>query len=314
MTSFNRPACLLIGTPKGITRSVLEALLKKGSKVLFTCSDDFIGSAELKRLSSLYGSQRVFFCPHEQNSTPSLEFVFKKAVNKFGEIGYVVNSTATNSLKLEATDLQGDLRKVDRKLNRMLVNEDVKSIERMGRLTTRYMGKQNNLKGGVLLNITSSVELSEGLGGKCCTVLGTTRALGLAKNVASHGVKTVTVYQPSIDYPDLSHSTHITDDQHSPYSETSKYNSYIREYTGYMALHTGDTQAAGTAWAFNQQLRLEEVLPEHICGSCGIANKMCFWLGCPMVEEDEMTGKTQIVQSQRQKPSHGELEHNQGSN
>ena len=78
-------------------------------------------------------------------------------------------------------------------------------------------------------------------------MLGTTRALGLEKRLAVHGVKTLTVYQPSIDYPDLSQAAQITDDQHSPYSEWNKYSSYTREYTGYMALYIGETEAPGTA-------------------------------------------------------------------
>ncbi len=51
----------------------------------------------------------------------------------------------------------------------------------------------------------------------CCTVLGTTRALGVNKQVARHGVRHMTVYQPNIDYPDLSPAAQITDDEHSPY-------------------------------------------------------------------------------------------------
>ena len=105
-------------------------------------------------------------------------------------------------------------------------------------------------------------------------MLGTTRALGLEKRLAIHGVKTLTVYQPSIDYPDLSQAAQITDDQHSPYSEWNKYSSYTREYTGYMALHIGETQAPGTAWAFDKELRLKQILPEDVPGTCGIANKV----------------------------------------
>jgi hypothetical protein len=54
-------------------------------------------------------------------------------------------------------------------------------------------------------------------------VLGTTRALGLARNVTRHGVRTTTLYQPIIDYPELNMAAQITDDQHTPYNTWSRY-------------------------------------------------------------------------------------------
>jgi len=291
MSNLRKQMCLVVGTPRGFTRSVLEALLKRGSKVLFACSDRSVGSAEHKRLSSLYGPHQVCYSSIDHTSDLALESVFMRALDTFGEISCVVSSTANDPLKLRKKDLQGDLSKVDRKLDSYLLEQDVSGITRMGHLATKYMGKQNGFQGGTLLNLTSSVELTGGGETGGCTVLGTTRALGLAKRVAVHGVKTCTVYQPTIDYPDVSQAAQITDDQHSPYSEWNKYSSYIREYTGYMALHIGETQAPGTAWAFNQQLRLEQVTPEDVQRTCGIANKMCFWLGCPMVTEKEQYSK-----------------------
>ena len=136
--------------------------------------------------------------------------------------------------------------KVERKLDSLLVKQDVNSMRQMGHLATKYMGKQNGFQGGTHLNLSSSVELSGSAGTGGCTVLGTTRALGLEKRLAVHGGKTLTVYQPSIDYPDLSQATHIT-----------------REYTGYMALHIGEIEAPGTAWAFDKELRLKQVLPVY---------------------------------------------------
>jgi hypothetical protein len=58
-------------------------------------------------------------------------------------------------------------------------------------------------------------------------VLGTTRALGLARNVARHGVRTTTLYQPIIDYPELNMAAQITDDQHTPYNTWSRWEDII---------------------------------------------------------------------------------------
>eukprot|EP00091_Calanus_sinicus_P012421 TRINITY_DN2801_c0_g1_i2.p1 TRINITY_DN2801_c0_g1~~TRINITY_DN2801_c0_g1_i2.p1 ORF type:complete len:317 (-),score=72.75 TRINITY_DN2801_c0_g1_i2:57-1007(-) len=294
MTNIGKSVSLVIGTPRGFTRSVLEALLKRGSKVLFACSDESAGSLEHDRLRSLYGPQQVFYSAVDQTSSEALESVFLRALDTLGEISCVVSSTANDPLDLGSEDLQGDMAKVERKLDSLLVKKDVNSMRQMGHLATKYMGRQNGFQGGTLLNLTSSVELNGSTEAGGCTVLGTTRALGLEKRLAIHGVRALTVYQPSIDYPDLSQATQITDDQHSPYSEWDKYSSYTREYTGYMALHVGETGAPGTAWAFNKELRLKQVLPEDVPGTCGITNKMCFWLGCPMVKEEEMLNNMNI--------------------
>ena len=53
-----------------------------------------------------------------------------------------------------------------------------------------------------------------------------------------------------------------------------------------MALHIADTGPAGAAWAFNDEFRLKQVSPGDVKTCCGIANKMCYWLGCPMVKVD----------------------------
>ena len=85
-----------------------------------------------------------------------------------------------------------------------LIKQDVEGLKRVGRLATKYMGKQHGWGaalhctvlyctvlycrwgGGTLLSISSSTELSPGLEREPgqCTVLGTTRALGLAPGVA----------------------------------------------------------------------------------------------------------------------------------
>jgi len=107
----------------------------------------------------------------------------------------------------------------------------------------------------------------------------------LSKHVDKHGVRTSTVYEPNIDYPELSVAFQITDDEHSPYYTWNRYSAYCREYTGYMALHIADTANSGTAWRFNSELRLEMVDPSMVPSTCKLANKMCYWLGCPHVEQ-----------------------------
>ena len=53
-----------------------------------------------------------------------------------------------------------------------------------------------------------------------------------------------------------------------------------------MALHIADTGPAGSGWMFNEEFRLRQVEAGDMKTCCGIANKMCYWLGCPMVSPD----------------------------
>lgn len=122
-------------------------------------------------------------------------------------------------------------------------NVEVYNIFNILSIAVKYLGKQNGFQGGNLLNLSSSTELfhkttniqspsSNTLkpssvsrceeGAETCSVLGTTRGLGVAKNVDVHGVKIFTVYQPSIDYPELSVAAQITDDEHSPYYQWNR--------------------------------------------------------------------------------------------
>lgn len=289
MASPGKQLCLVVGTPRGFTRSVLESLLKRGSRVLLSCQDSVVGDMEQTRLRSLYGKNQIHFSPVDHTCPFALESVFVKALDTFGEVHFIVNSTANDPLKLTREELaSSDLTELEARLDSRQQEEDVNGIRRMGRLAVKYMGRHNGFQGGNLLNLTSAVELESRAGPGSCTVLGTTRAMGLQSRVARHGVRTTTVYQPTIDYPDLSQAAQITDDSHSPHNKWDRYSAYVRDYTGYMALHVGETAAPGTAWAFNKDVRLEEIRQDSLGESCGITNKMCFWMGCPMVTDSDM--------------------------
>merc|ERR1712106_328115 len=236
MGHLRKQTCLVIGKPRGFTRSVLEALLKRGSKVMFTYADNQGGKQELSRLSTLYGSQQVQFTALDQNSTNSMDSVFLKAMGTFGEISFIVNSTINDTME--------GLKEVNGK------DVEASNMSKASSLATKYMGKQNGYLGGTLLTVSNQpVDETKQLLEKS----------GLAKSLSKAGVKTCTVYRPDMDYPDR--ELQITDDQHSPYYSSNKYNSSIRDYTGYMAVHVGQTCAPGTEWAFNKSLKLEEIRP-----------------------------------------------------
>ena len=210
--------------------------------------------------------------------------MFLRALDTLGDVSLVVNSTANTPVSLDRREVAEirDIARLNRRIDRQLIRQDVEGLKRLGRLATKYMGKQGGGGGGTLLNISSSTELSPGAGTGQCTVLGTTRALGLVPGVARSGLRVSTVYHPAVDYTDLGwRSAQITDDQHSPYhggmDNINKYSCYLRsniktltqdtiyscvitrEYTGYMALHIADTGTPGAAWAFTPEWRLQQV-------------------------------------------------------
>jgi len=339
--------CLLIGTPRGFTRSVLEALLKRGSRVILACPDPVLTFLEHKRLSELYGPSQLSVNVIEGCDTRKLESVLIRALDSHGDIDTVINSTSDSKLKITRDELQGNLEDVEVYINRKQIDYEVQSIKRISKLAVKYMGRHNGFQGGNLLNLVTRTELSarnfihnqeyhnilsetekvEGCSNRialpgavqvpteavssccaatnstgygdvgCCTVLGTTRALGVDKQVSRHGVRTMTVYQPNIDYPDLSPAAQITDDQHSPYYTWSRYSAYCREYSGYMALHLADTATSGSAWKFNSELRLEPVTPSELPNSCQLTNKMCYWLGCPHVEKSAQVDHNSLIRT-----------------
>ena len=168
---------------------------------------------------------------------------------------------------------------------RFVLQQDVAGLKRLGHLATKYMGKQNGWAGGTLLNISSSTEVAggprvRGVRGDC-TVLGTVRALGLHSSVQRSGVKVFNVYQPGLPYSDTDLEVRTREREEREEREDHHHHSpsYIRDYTGYMALRLADTAGPGTAWNFSPEMRLEEVGPADINTTCGLANKMCYWLG-----------------------------------
>lgn len=303
MASPGKQLCLVLGTPRGFTRSVLESLLKRGSRVLLSCRDTSLGDREQARLSSLYGKNQIHFAPADPGCPLALEALFVQALDTFGEIHLIVNSTANDPLRVTREELEiGPLNQVEQKLDLRLQQQDVEGIRRVGDLALRYQGKHQGGQGGSLLNLVSDVELcpslssgpssspmseplARGSGCSQCTVLGVTRALGLHRTYMETGLRVTTVYQPTIDYPDLSQAAQITDDSHSPHNKWDRHSAYIRDYTGYMSLHTGDAAPSGTAWAFNNHIKLEEVQPESLERTCALTNKMCYWMGCPLVAD-----------------------------
>jgi len=255
-----------------------------------------IGIKEQRRLRSLYGYNKILFTKVTSFNSESLDILFKETSERLGEYQLVVNSSANNNINLKEEDFERSLPDLETSIDKRIVSVEVASLELVHDLTVRHLGYLMGGRGATLLNLSSGLEAA-GRGGGQCTVLGVTRGLGLRRKVAKHGVKPISVYQPLIDYPDLSIAGQITDDTHSPYNRWSRYSAYIREYTGYMTLHLGDSALGGSVWKFNEDSRVSEVQPEDLKRSCGLANKMCFWLGCPKVSEDSShqaeTGKCQ---------------------
>ena len=161
------------------------------------------------------------------------------------------------------------------------MQQDVAGLKRLGYLATKYMGKHNGWSGGTLLNISSSTEVAGGgarLRGDC-SVLGTVRALGLNTSVQRSGVKVCNLYQPGLHYSDTDLEVRWREGREEREDLHHHSPSYLRDYTGYMALRLADTAGPGTAWNFGPEMRLQQVGPADIKSQCGLANKMCYWLG-----------------------------------
>ena len=142
--------------------------------------------------SGLYGPGQVFYSPCDHTDYNQLETVFLRALDTLGEIRLIVHSSAGEPLRVEKEDVRGDISSVDRRLDRFLMRRDVEGLRRVSQLASKYMGQQHGWQGGTLLNISSSTELAAGRTDPGdCTVLGTTRALGLASKVRSFSLSSL---------------------------------------------------------------------------------------------------------------------------
>lgn len=66
----------------------------------------------------MYGPGQVFYSPCDQTDDKQLESLFIRTLDTLGQIRLVVHNSANNPLQLEREDLQGDISKVNRKLDR----------------------------------------------------------------------------------------------------------------------------------------------------------------------------------------------------
>ena len=69
-------------------------------------------------VSDVYGPGQLFYSPSDQTDEAQLESLFIRALDTLGEIKLVVHSSANDPLQLERQDIQGDISKVNRKLDR----------------------------------------------------------------------------------------------------------------------------------------------------------------------------------------------------
>ena len=69
-------------------------------------------------VSDVYGPGQLFYSPCDQTDDSQLESLFLRALDTLGEIKLIVHSSANDPLHLQREDIQGDISKVNRKLDR----------------------------------------------------------------------------------------------------------------------------------------------------------------------------------------------------
>jgi len=203
---------------------VLEALLKRGSSVVLVCSeaDGRLGRAEVARLSDLYSAQRIQMATIQGQCARGrdIDKMMAEARDKLGNISFIVNS------------------------HNCLYKEFPRHLES---LAIKYMGTDDGGPGGVLLHVHSNTgELAH------------TNVEERVARLLGQGVKECGVVRPGVEFPD-SEQVHITDDQHSPCSQHNKNSNYVRDYTGYMTVHTALTCPPGSTWAFDRNFKVVQL-------------------------------------------------------
>jgi len=172
---------LVTGGASGIGLAICKELLQNKVKGVAICDiGSEMGQQRLQELKEEYGQGRVIFIECDVRSYQQLEEAFQKTIETFGTLDIVVNNAGIFD------DFQWE-KEVDINLN---------GVIRGLLLAFQYMGKNNNNRGGVVVNIASilgldAFELVPIYSGTKHGVVGLTKAFGKPLHFDRTGVRVV---------------------------------------------------------------------------------------------------------------------------
>ncbi|XP_072518076.1 15-hydroxyprostaglandin dehydrogenase [NAD(+)] [Salminus brasiliensis] len=169
---------VVTGAAQGLGKGFVEILLQNGAKVALLDLNEEAGKELEEHLSKVHGADRAHFYTADVSSEQQLKDVFQKIVTKFGRIDIFCNNAGiVNEKNWEKT-----------------VSINLSGVVRGTYLALEHMKKENGGQGGVIVNVASLAGLGPLPSAPIYTatkygVVGFSRALAMASELASYGVR-----------------------------------------------------------------------------------------------------------------------------
>ncbi|KAL7843905.1 hypothetical protein SRHO_G00224440, partial [Serrasalmus rhombeus] len=178
MMALQGKVAVVTGAAQGLGKGFAEILLQNGAKVALLDINEKAGKELETQFNETYGADRTHFYPVDVSSDQQFKDAFQKILSKFGQVDIFCNNAGiVNEKQWEKT-----------------VSINLCGVVRGTYLALEHMKKENGGQGGVIVNVASLAGLVPLVPAVVYTatkfgVVGFTRALALASEVANYGVR-----------------------------------------------------------------------------------------------------------------------------
>ncbi|XP_015515940.2 peroxisomal hydratase-dehydrogenase-epimerase [Neodiprion lecontei] len=189
MFTIKNKSVLITGGANGLGFAYATELLRNGAaRVAVLDLKNSNGEEAEKKLNSTSGNGKALFIVCDVTKPEELEAAFAKTVKEFGGLDIVINNAGI----------------MDDSRWELMININLTALTRGTLLGLKYMGKDNNGKGGVIVNVSSvlglmPIEIFPIYSGTKHAVVGLTRSFAKPYHYDRTGVRMLTVCPGAAD-------------------------------------------------------------------------------------------------------------------
>ncbi|XP_046435294.1 peroxisomal hydratase-dehydrogenase-epimerase-like [Neodiprion fabricii] len=189
MFTIKNKTVLITGGANGLGFAYATELLRNGAaRVAVLDLKNSNGEEAEKKLNSTSGNGKALFIVCDVTKPEELEAAFAKTVKEFGGLDIVINNAGI----------------MDDSRWELMININLTALTRGTLLGLKYMGKDNNGKGGVIVNVSSvlglmPIEIFPIYSGTKHAVVGLTRSFAKPYHYDRTGVRMLTVCPGAAD-------------------------------------------------------------------------------------------------------------------
>ncbi|KAL7854279.1 hypothetical protein AOLI_G00211230 [Acnodon oligacanthus] len=169
---------VVTGAAQGLGKGLAEILLQNGAKVALLDINEKAGKEVETQFNEAYGADRAHFYPVDVSSDQQFKDAFQKILSKFGQVDIFCNNAGI----------------LNEKQWEKMVSINLCGVVRGTYLALEHMKKENGGQGGVIINTASLAGFGPLPTAPLYTatkfgVVGFTRALAMASEMANYGVR-----------------------------------------------------------------------------------------------------------------------------